>query len=111
MAREKTWLDLLGRSARCCRVDGRRIVRQETADKFKVIWSFGTHGEAKGAMRAWLGEIASVCARRCVGCGQNADHYCPECGKPTCSRAVGFCGHVGGVCSICVAERLQNLSS
>src|SRR5262249_37550319 len=34
---------------------------------------------------------------------------CPQCGRPTSPCAVGFHGHVEGLCERCVADRLAAL--
>jgi hypothetical protein len=45
----------------------------------------------------------------CVGCGAPTALRCPQCRRPTCRRAVGFCGHVNGICAVCVEARLSAL--
>lgn len=47
----------------------------------------------------------------CVGCGETASKTCSECGKPTCGRAVGLCGHVSGLCALCLEERIASLNT
>jgi hypothetical protein len=48
---------------------------------------------------------------KCLGCGEKATAFCPECNKPTCRRQVHLCGHVEGICADCVAKRLQALNA
>jgi hypothetical protein len=48
---------------------------------------------------------------KCLGCGEKATAFCPECNKPTCRRQVHLCGHVEGICAECVAKRLQALNA
>lgn len=45
----------------------------------------------------------------CVGCESPTSVKCVSCGKPSCGRAVGLCGNAGGICAICVEERLKDL--
>jgi hypothetical protein len=47
--------------------------------------------------------------KQCVGCGQQTERICPQCGKPTCGKATGLCGHVEGICAACVEGRLLDL--
>lgn len=54
--------------------------------------------------------LAEATEEKCVGCGEAAVATCPECGKPTCKRAVALCGHVQGICGRCVADRLVSLA-
>ncbi len=48
--------------------------------------------------------------KKCVGCGRSATATCSQCGRPTCRRAVGLCGHVEGICAGCVEKRFVALS-
>ena len=48
-------------------------------------------------------------AKQCVGCGQATERRCPQCGKATCQRKVGLCGHADGICADCVEKRFADL--
>lgn len=63
---------------------------------------------AKKALKA-AEKTTKVAAPKCAGCGEAAAHTCPQCGKPTCRRSVGMCGHVDGICGECLGAAILAL--
>ena len=53
----KTWIDLLGCDSKNCKVDGRYIVREESPNHFRVLWTSDTPEMSQATFDAWQKEI------------------------------------------------------
>ena len=53
---QKSWIDLLGIPQFNEEIDGNDIIREVGLHKFKILWSFDTHKQAKEAYEAWIKE-------------------------------------------------------